>query len=44
MADLYSEAHELIGGGARLQMLVRVGYAKPVVHAPRRGVDALFAA
>ena len=40
MAALYAEVHDLIGGGARLQMLVRVGYAKPVVHAPRRGLDA----
>ncbi|MFN3913077.1 Acg family FMN-binding oxidoreductase [Hyphomonas sp.] len=44
IAGLYREVHELIGGGARLQMLVRVGYAKPVVHAPRRGLDTLFAA
>jgi hypothetical protein len=44
MADLYEEVHTLVGGGARVQMLVRVGYAPPVVHAPRRGVDALFAA
>jgi nitroreductase len=35
MAGLYSEVHDLIGGGQRLQMLVRVGYAKPVVPAPR---------
>ncbi len=40
MAALYAEVHDLIGGSARLQMLVRVGYAKPVVHAPRRGLDA----
>lgn len=40
MAALYAEVHDLIGGGATLQMLVRVGYAKPVVHAPRRGLDA----
>ena len=44
MADLYDEVHTLVGGGALVQMLVRVGYAPPVVHAPRRGVDALFAA
>lgn len=43
MADLYEEVHTLVGGGARVQMLVRVGYAPPVVHAPRRGLDALFA-
>jgi hypothetical protein len=35
MADLYSEVHEMIGGGQRLQMLVRVGYAKAVPAAPR---------
>ena len=35
MASLYSEVHELIGGDQRLQMLVRVGYAKPVIAAPR---------
>ncbi|KCZ92985.1 Acg family FMN-binding oxidoreductase [Hyphomonas johnsonii] len=35
MADLYREVHDLIGEGRRLQMLVRVGYAKPVVAAPR---------
>jgi len=42
MASLYREVHGLIGGGARLQMLVRVGYAKPVVPAPRRGLNALM--
>ncbi|KJS36034.1 MAG: hypothetical protein VR74_14415 [Hyphomonas sp. BRH_c22] len=35
MADLYAEVHDMIGGGQRLQMLVRVGYAKPVIAAPR---------
>jgi hypothetical protein len=40
MADLYREVHDLIGGGACVQMLVRVGYAPGVVHAPRRGLDA----
>ncbi|MEX1251967.1 MAG: hypothetical protein WEA77_12320 [Hyphomonas sp.] len=40
IADLYTEVHDLIGGGERLQMLVRVGYAKPVGPAPRRGLDA----
>jgi hypothetical protein len=40
MAALYAEVHDLIGGGATLQMLVRVGYAKPVIPAPRRGLDA----
>lgn len=41
MAPLYREVHELIGKGGRLQMLVRVGYAGPVVPAPRRSLDAL---
>jgi len=40
IADLYRDVHELIGDGQRLQMLVRVGYAKPVVPAPRRGLEA----
>ncbi|MEQ9505931.1 MAG: hypothetical protein RLO80_06635 [Hyphomonas sp.] len=40
MAALFTEVHDLIGGGERLQMLVRTGYARPVVHAPRRGLDA----
>ena len=35
MADLHTEVHELIGSGLRLQMLVRVGYAKPIVATPR---------
>ena len=35
MADLYDEVHDLIGGGQRLQMLVRVGYAKPIMATPR---------
>tara|TARA_R110001606_G_scaffold5579_5_gene25585 strand:+ start:124 stop:1206 length:1083 start_codon:yes stop_codon:yes gene_type:complete len=35
MADLYHEVHDLIGGGQRLQMLVRVGYAKPIMATPR---------
>ena len=40
MAALYREVHDLIGAGGRVQMLVRAGYAKPVVPAPRRGLDA----
>ncbi len=40
IADLYAEVHALIGGGQTLQMLVRVGYAKPVPPAPRRGLHA----
>jgi hypothetical protein len=42
MADLYREVHTLIGAGQRIQMLVRVGYAAPVVAAPRRSLDALM--
>lgn len=42
MAALYEEVHELIGNGQRLQMLVRVGYAKPVFPAPRRGLEPLL--
>ncbi|MFN7054360.1 Acg family FMN-binding oxidoreductase [Hyphomonas sp.] len=42
MEALYEEVHALIGGGQRLQMLVRAGYASPVVPAPRRGLSALF--
>ncbi|MEO0982867.1 MAG: twin-arginine translocation pathway signal protein [Pseudomonadota bacterium] len=40
MSDLYDEAHDLIGGGKRLQMLVRVGYAPDIMPTPRRGLDA----
>ncbi len=42
MRGLYEEVHGLIGGGQRIQMLVRVGHADPVVAAPRRGVEALM--
>jgi hypothetical protein len=40
MRSLYDEVHALIGGGKRVQMLVRVGYADPVIPAPRRGLAA----
>ena len=40
MAGLYDEVHALIGGGQRLQMLVRVGYADRAGPAPRRGLAA----
>jgi hypothetical protein len=43
MQLLYREVHDLIGEGGRLQMFVRVGYADPVIAAPRRGLDALLA-
>ncbi|MBK8198503.1 MAG: twin-arginine translocation pathway signal protein [Acidobacteria bacterium] len=42
MAGLFAEVHDLIGGGKRLQMLVRTGYAKPVIAAPRRGLEPLL--
>lgn len=42
MRSLYNEVHELIGSGQRIQMLVRVGYAAPVMAAPRRGLEALI--
>jgi len=35
MASLYRQVHDRIGGGQRLQMLVRVGYAPSVEPAPR---------
>ena len=38
--SLYDEVHALIGDGKRVQMLVRAGYADPVIPAPRRGLDA----
>lgn len=44
MADLYREVHALLGEGGTVQMLVRLGYAAPVIHAPRRGLDALVMA
>ena len=40
MRTLYEEVHTLIGNGKRVQMLVRAGYADPVIPAPRRGLDA----
>lgn len=42
MRSLFEEIHGLIGEGQRIQMLVRVGYAEPVLPAPRRGLEALF--
>ena len=40
MRPLYEEVHALIGGGRRIHMLVRVGYAQPDTVAPRRGLAA----
>lgn len=42
MADLHAEAQQLLGDGRCVQMLVRVGYAPPVIAAPRRGLEALL--
>lgn len=44
MAALHEEVHKLIGGGKRLQMLVRIGYAPDIIASPRRGMDALIPA
>lgn len=35
MADHFREVHDLVGAGRRVQMLYRIGYAKPVGPAPR---------
>jgi len=40
MRELYDEAHRLIGRGERVQMLYRIGYAKAIKPAPRRGLQA----
>lgn len=41
MAPLFDRVHKMLApGGERLQMLVRIGYAKPVKPAPRRGLAA----
>ncbi|MEQ9315925.1 MAG: nitroreductase family protein [Henriciella sp.] len=40
MTDLYEEVHGLIGGGKRIQMLFRIGYADRIIPTPRRGLDA----
>ena len=40
MRELYEEAHRLIGQGERVQMLYRIGYAKTIKPAPRRGLQA----
>jgi hypothetical protein len=39
MADLFARLHrDLAPDGGRLQMLSRIGYAKPIAPAPRRGL------
>lgn len=41
MAGLFARLHaELAPNGGRLQMLSRIGYAKPIAPAPRRGLAA----
>ncbi len=42
MADLYAEQQTMLGASAAApaQMLARIGYAKPVKPAPRRGLSA----
>lgn len=40
MAELYREVHDLVGGGERLQMLVRIGYGPKIMPTPRRGLGA----
>jgi hypothetical protein len=44
MKEFYTQAQSQLGEGGVVQMLVRVGYAKPVVHAPRRGLNPLLVA
>lgn len=46
MADLYAEQQAALGGApaAPIQMLARIGYAKEVEPAPRRGIDAYLRA
>lgn len=40
MQDLYREAHDQIGDSQRIQMLFRIGYARPIIPTPRRGLEA----
>lgn len=40
MSDLYEEVHDIVGTDRRIQMLFRVGHARPVTATPRRGLDA----
>lgn len=39
MADLYGKVHQLLGEGQTVQMLVRIGYARQVIAAPRYELD-----
>jgi hypothetical protein len=40
MQDLYRETHDQIGDSQRIQMLFRIGYARPIIPTPRRGLEA----
>tara|TARA_R110000868_G_scaffold111476_2_gene301009 strand:- start:5542 stop:6696 length:1155 start_codon:yes stop_codon:yes gene_type:complete len=44
MADLYAEQQSQLGGtsAAPVQMLARIGYARAIPPAPRRGLEALM--
>ncbi|MBI1340953.1 twin-arginine translocation pathway signal protein [bacterium] len=42
MAAHYDEAHNLLGEGGTVQMLVRVGFAPKAAHAPRRDPASLL--
>ena len=44
MQPFYAEAQAMLGEGGVVQMLVRLGSAKPVIHAPRRGLEPLLIA
>jgi len=43
MEDLRTELHEFLGipGSRTIQMFFRMGYARPVPHAPRCPVDVI---
>jgi hypothetical protein len=43
MDDIAREAQAVIGAAGRLQMLFRIGHARPVMAAPRRGLEAHLA-
>ena len=43
MEDIAREAQELVGAPGRLQMLFRIGHARQVMAAPRRGLEAHLA-
>ena len=44
MADLYAEQQAFVGAtsAAPVQMLARIGYARAIPPAPRRGLEALL--